>query len=153
MDLGPTMVEMAGTDPMPDVDGRSLWRILLGGEDAEWHQETFSEHLGEIDAVPSRMIRRGSWKLYQYHAHMPPVLHDLERDPEEHTDLGQDPRHEGVRNALLERLYADWRPQEVLAESARLDRDRALLVRWGQTVSPQHEDTLPVPDVEDVELL
>ena len=90
---------------------------------------------------------------YKYHDHTPPVLYDLAEDPEEKVDLGQDPQYEGVRGDLLRRLYADWRPQEILRESARLDRDRTLLVRWGQTVRPEHEDTLPVPDVEDVELL
>ena len=153
MDLGPTVVEMADADPMPATDGRSLWKVLQGTADPARRQETFSEHLGQIDFVPSRMVRRDAWKLYRYHDHTPPVLYNLAEDPEERVDLGQDPRYEGVRDDLLQRLYADWHPQEVLDESARLDRDRTLLVRWGDRVRPEHEDTLPVPDVEDVELL
>ena len=81
------------------------------------------------------------------------MLYNLDEDPGETTDLGLDPRYQGVRDDLLERLYADWHPEEILAESSCLDRDRRLLMRWGGTVRPEHPDTLPVPDEEDVELL
>ena len=153
MDLGPTVVEMAGADPMPATDGHSLWKVLLETEDPDWTQETLSEHLGQIDFVPSRMIRRDAWKLYRYHDNTSPVLYNLDQDPAELNDLGQDPQSERVRDELLRRLDCGWYPDDVIRESAAQDRDRALLVRWGQAVQPLHEDTLPVPEVEDVELL
>jgi choline-sulfatase len=141
------------TEPLPAADGQSLWKTLQGRPDAGRAEETFSEHLGGIDGVPSRMVRRGPWKLYKYHDSTPPVMYNLEQDPEEMIDLGTDPRHEGLRNELLKRLYDGWDPDEVLLGAAVLERDLRLVTRWGQAVQPRHEDTLPVPDVEDIEIL
>ena len=146
MDLGPTLVEMAGADPMPAVDGRSIWPILSGGDDPGRPDETFSEHSHMIDGIPSRMIRRGPWKLYKYHDTTPPVLYNLEEDPGEMEDLGSDLRYEGVRSELLDRLYADWDPERVIRENMEVHRDMALIVRWGEAVRPGHEDTFPVPE-------
>ena len=39
---------------------------------------------------PSRMVRRGSLKLFRY-GHETPVLHDLATDPQEQRDLWSDP--------------------------------------------------------------
>ena len=44
-------------------------------------------------------------------------------------------------------------PAQALREAGALAYDMRLLVRWGQVVQPTHEDTLPVPDVEDIEIL
>ena len=43
---------------MPETDGRSLWPILTGGADPDRADETFREHLGGVDAVPSRMAAK-----------------------------------------------------------------------------------------------
>ena len=153
-DLGPTLVDMAGGVPLPATDGRSLWPILTGDGDPDRSDETFSEHLGAMDSVPSRMVRKGPWKLYKYHDINPPVLHNLKEDPGETTDLGTDPRYEDVRSALLDRLYDGWDPVSVLDESAALERDMQVISRWGSAVRLRHEDTLPIPEgVEDVDLL
>jgi arylsulfatase A-like enzyme len=138
---------------MPAVDGRSLWPALLGEPNPEQHSETYSEHLGGIDAVPSCMIRRGPWKLYKYHDRSPPVLYNLQDDPEEMVDLGLDPRYEEVRDDLLARLYGRWNPVDILRESARQDRDMRLLESWGKAVQLLNQDQLLVPDVEDVTLV
>jgi choline-sulfatase len=154
MDLGPTLVDLAGGDPMPAVDGRSLLPNLKGEFSAERLPETFSEHLGAMDGVPSRMIRRGPWKLYDYHAETSPVMYNLEDDPGEENDLGGDPNVASVRAELLEALYADWSPDGILEESRRLDEDLETIRAWGAAVGPKHLDTLPVPeDPEDVELM
>jgi hypothetical protein len=68
-------------------------------------------------------------------------------------DLGQDPWHEAIRDRLLDRLYAEWKPERILAEAQAQDRDLCLLERWGQTVQPRLEDTVPVPATPEVELL
>ncbi len=99
------------------------------------------------------MIRRGPWKLYKYAEDTPPVLFNLEDDPHETHDLAQDPSHAQVREELLARLYEDWDPAYVLQEASRLDSDLEVLRRWGRATQPKHEDTLPVPDVEEIELL
>ena len=154
MDLGPTLIDIAGGQPLPASDGRSLWPILAGGEDQDRPDETFSEHLGRQDGAPSRMIRKGPWKLYKYHDTTPPVLYNLKDDPGEDRDLGTDAGHESVRDDLLARLHDGWDPEYVLRETAILDRDAAVIGKWGKAVQPAHEDSYPVPyGAEDVTIL
>jgi len=98
------------------------------------------------------MIRRGPWKLYKYHDDSAPVLYNLDEDADEMNDLGSDAASAQIRDTLLERLYHDWDPEGVVVESKRLDRDLETLTAWGRAVQPRHEDALPIPDVEDVEL-
>ena len=152
MDLGPTVIDMAAAEQLPRSDGHSLWRQLTGQADATRPRETFSEHGTDWDKTPSRMIVRGPWKLYKYHDETPPVLFHLEDDPGEMCDLAADPAHSGIRDELLQRLYQNWDPDYVVTECKRLGADMRILKNWGEALRPQHEDTLPVPDVEDVEL-
>ncbi len=152
VDLGATLTEMAGVPPLPASDGQSLWQVWQGRADERRSGETFSEHGAQRDPVPSRMVRRGPWKLYKYHDDTPPVLYNLDEDPDELNDLGGEEAAAPIRDELLERLYRDWDPEAVLDESTRLQRDLEVLTAWGRAVRPRHEDALPVPDVEDVEL-
>ena len=63
-DLGPTLIEMAGGEPLHDIDGHSVWSVLRGESPIGHPNETFSEHLGAGKKSPSRMIRTGPWKCY-----------------------------------------------------------------------------------------
>jgi choline-sulfatase len=153
VDICPTIIEAAGADPIPGVDGRSLWPLLTRAGGLKGPGEIFSELGGFYWGPPSRMIRRGPWKLFKYHDETPPALFNRDQDPGETVDLGADPRHDDVRRQLLERLYDDWDPELVLRESARLDADLRVIQSWGAAVQPVHEDVLPIPDAESVTLL
>jgi choline-sulfatase len=158
LDLAPTWIEMANQHQMPcpslpESDGHSLWRVLCGQADDSRPDETYAEHMGGIDTAPSRMIRSGRWKLFQYADDTPTALFDLEADPDETHDLGQDPSHALLRDGLQERLWCGWDPSYVRAESHKLDRDLEVLQQWGRTTQPPHPYTLPVPDVEEIELI
>ena len=144
-----TAAEIAGAAAMPAVDGLSLWDRLQGGGAAP--EETFSEfYTAGTGEPPSRMVRRGDWKLYHYHGDAAPVLYNLAEDPGELRDLGGDPAHAEVRDGLMRALYRDWDPERVLRRSGELERDMKLLSAWGRKVQPPHEDRLPVPDAEAV---
>ena len=151
MDIGPTLIDMAGAEPLPSADGHSLWSELRGHRDESRPGETYSELFDRFTEVPSRMIRRGRWKLFKYHDDTPPALFDLEEDPEELNDLGTDPRHESVRSELLERLYEGWDPELVLRTSAEMERDLALVERQALVVEPRPTDPVPMPQPEEVE--
>ena len=159
MDLGPTFTEMAGADPLPGVDGRSLWTELQGRRDESRPDETYSEIHGDYGRLseemdpPSRMVRKGPWKLIKYRGETPPVLYNLDDDPAELNDLGSDPQHTGVREMLLKRLYDGWDPDDVYEQSMAMQLDADVIGKWGETVKPEHEDTVPIPpDAEQIEL-
>lgn len=152
MDLGPTLVDLAGASPMPQTDGESLWPLLQGETDDRRRGETFSEHGPTANDAPSRMIRRGRWKLYKYADDTPPVLFDLESDPEELHDRAGETELADLRQQLLRVLYQGWDPDFVRRDCAAQAGDMRLLTAWGSTVQPLHADTLPVPEgAEQVE--
>jgi arylsulfatase A-like enzyme len=139
---------------MPAVDGRSLWGNLTCNPDPGRPNETFSEHLGAMDGVPSRMIRRGPWKLYLYANSDPPVLFNLEDDPDELNDLYGNPEAGIICEDLQASVKADWAPVTIIAESLRLDEDLDVLKGWARATRAVHDESLAVPcDSEDVELL
>ncbi len=154
MDIGPTLVEMAGGPPMQRVDGRSLLPLLRERAQAQvdWLDETFCEMSDlrgwprgkntEEDAYyPARMIRRGKFKLWVHkdEDNLPPSLFNVEDDPQELKDLGADPRFHEVRNELLERVMSGWEPERVRS----LCREFSALGRMMKKFPP-------VPDASNV---
>jgi len=133
VDLAPTMLDLAGLDPLPDAQGRSIAPLLLGEEGWEPAEALFSEmerHTGEI---PARAIRTrqykyirnltdkpwgsgsgGSWKdelalepEQTFDEPRPPEqLFDLDADPLERDNLVDDPGHAEVLADLRARLDA-----------------------------------------------
>jgi choline-sulfatase len=160
MDLGPTLAEIAGTRFPYPVHGRSLLRLLTEGQDESWHDETFSELVDHRGGTPlaSRMIRSGAWKLWVYEdeQNLPPALFNLDEDPGEVSDLGEDPRYDQVRDHLLARIYEEWSPKEAAKRSQEYRQYFELLGQWGQTVKPTSSDAMILPSADyemGVELL
>jgi arylsulfatase A-like enzyme len=119
VDIVPTILEATGADPAPHlVEGRSLLPLLRGEEPAApWRDCAFSEldyafrgarrHLqrapGECQAWMARTAR---WK-YVHHQGLRPQLFDLDADPLELVDRGDDPALASVRQEMKDRL-AEW---------------------------------------------
>jgi choline-sulfatase len=153
MDLGVTLAELAGAPELPQADGHSLARTLRGQADPGRPGETFAEHGPARGDAPSRMIRRGRYKLTKYGDDTPPMLFDLEADPGERWDLGGDPGYSEVRDELLSAVYDGWDPAWVRSESKRLEADIGLLSAWGREAARPLPESLPIPDdVEQIEL-
>lgn len=127
LDIGPTLVEFAGGDPMPHVHGRSLRGFLTQGEIADWHNTAFAELGGLRGDAPGRMIRRGSWKLNYYHGYDRPQLFNLESDPGEWNDLGDDDSYAAIRDELLAEVQAGWSGEEILHRIEVASSDRQII--------------------------
>ena len=161
IDLGPTFAQIAGADGFRGCEGRSLWPTLCGQHPADWKDETFSECVerrGGDPLLPSRMIRSGKWKLWVYtdKENLPPALFNLEDDPGELHDLGQDPAYGDVREKLLARLFADWDPEWVASQALDGYLSYKTLEEWGKVVGKPFPLSVayPPPETEDdVELL
>jgi len=97
VDIYPTILDALGEvapqedDPRPGV---SLFDVANG----ESPQRTvLSEYHAGGSITGSFMIRNGKWK-YMYHVDYAPQLFDLDSDPEELNDLGENSDYAGVRS-------------------------------------------------------
>lgn len=111
IDLLPTMLELAGLDVPPILEGQSVAPLLHREKIVERHIAIeFNRYEIEHDSwggfQPVRCIASGRYKLVINLLHTD-ELYDLEQDPAEIDNLIDHPDHAGVRNALHDRLL-DW---------------------------------------------
>jgi arylsulfatase A-like enzyme len=117
IDLAPTFIEYFGATP-PDhiLEGRSLMPLLHGLR-PPWREVVFSEYdysmqdvrvmLDQpIDRCRLFMVFDGRWK-YIHASGFRPMLYDLESDPQEFSDRGDDPACADVIARLQAKLF-DW---------------------------------------------
>jgi len=118
IDLGPTMLDLAGA-PIPALaQGKSL-RPLLGRGTPAWRSEIFCEELWDHPEIPrSECIRTDRWKYIQYPAHPEYIeLFDLKDDPDEKRNLAADPRTARELSEL--RARCNERIRALLADQAK----------------------------------
>ncbi len=120
IDLLPTFVEFTGGNICHErVEGRSLMPLLRSHiAPGDWRQYAVSEidfsdrcPRTLIDLAPyecrALMLRDKRWK-YIHHNLFRPQLFDMQRDPGEIVDLGDDPAYEKIRQDMRQ-LVIDWR--------------------------------------------
>ena len=123
IDLLPTFVAAAGGEaPEHIVEGRSLLPLIRGGAEArraareQWRDAAFSEldyclrqQRVDLGLTPresrATMIRTAGWK-FVLHERFAPQLFDLDNDPVELVDLGEDPGYASERAELSDRIFA-----------------------------------------------
>lgn len=122
-DLAATLLDVAGVQPAAPIDGAAFTSILRG-EPAVlrgplfWHYP----HYHTEGAVPSSAIRRGDWKLIEFHEHTlagegsGPQLFNLADDPGEMRDLSA--MHPALAAELLTELQT-WRQRVGAAMPSR----------------------------------
>lgn len=103
VDCAATILEIAGLDPTPATDSRSLLP-LLRGEQPEWDEDILCEFHGHHFPYPQRMLRTDRYKLV-VNPESVNELYDLEGDPDELINRYPDPDLDAVRTTLMRRLY------------------------------------------------
>lgn len=126
VDLFPTLLERIETTPAHRPDGRSLKPFLANAappanwRDAVHWEFDFRDVAGQTTerllGLPSTrlnmaVIRTRRWK-YVHFAALPPLLYNLEADPDELHNLAGDPAHLAVRLEMAEKLLA-WRAEHL----------------------------------------
>jgi len=156
IDLAPTFVEFCGGDPIPHrLEGRALQALLHHSEPQPWRRYAISEYdysvsptarvLG-VRPMDARMfmVVDDRWK-YVHAEGFRPMLFDLEKDPQELTDLGADPAFAAERARLLDALNLWARRQsqrtalseeQILAMRGRSLRRGILLGFWDEAELP-----------------
>jgi arylsulfatase A len=112
-DLGATLLELVGARPAEPLDGVPFASVLRGEASAPrgplfWHYPHYHAEGGE----PASAVRRGDWKLIEFHEHSltgsgtKPQLFNLSSDPGETHDLAD--AHPALATELLSELKT-WR--------------------------------------------
>ncbi len=139
IDLVPTFIDAYGLNvPYHRLEGRSLLPFLHGKTPEDWRHFVFSEldysfyrARLSLDLQPDDcriyMVRDQRWKYIHFRGFRP-QLFDLEADPDEYTDLGDDPAFEDVRRRmeamLLDRLMSRRNRVTVSDDVVRARTDR-----------------------------
>lgn len=158
IDLTATFIQAAGGD-VPDhiVEGRSLHPFLFGETPVDWREVAISEYdysvtkMRDMLGVESRdarlfMVFDGRWKMIHAEGGFRPMLFDLETDPEEFNDLGDDPAYLDQIDRLYDHLHA-WAlrmSQRVTRSEAQLEGMRSRAAKVG--ILPFLYDGSEVPE-------
>jgi arylsulfatase A-like enzyme len=107
VDVGPTILDLAGVEIPEDVDGQSM-KPLLQGKGIPWRKDFLYEYY-EYPAVhmvrKNRGIRTNRWKYIHYFEDPEEFeLYDIQNDPEEMNNLYANPAYRDVVAQLRERL-------------------------------------------------
>ncbi|KAA9163628.1 sulfatase-like hydrolase/transferase [Amycolatopsis acidicola] len=104
LDCTATILDLAGIDPAPAVDSRSLLPLVSGVDDPDWAGDIVCEFHGHHFPYPQRMLREDRYKLV-VNPDSVNELYDLETDPDELLNLYVLPELAPVRGRMLHRLY------------------------------------------------
>lgn len=123
VDVMPTMLDWLGLEVPASVDGRSLLPFLAGKKPANWREEAHMEldfrsgPNGGIDGESAfgldsndcqvAIVRGRKWK-YVHFAALPPLLFDMEKDPNEMNNLAGDPAYAKVMLEMAQKMLS-WR--------------------------------------------
>lgn len=110
LDLAPTLLEAAGLDPYPGIQGRSLWPFLSEAHGTlPKRHDVYSEYYNAMPwhrdpTAQATMLRTDRHKLVAVHSLDTGELYDLDEDPDETHNLWDDPSHQAIKGQLLGRL-------------------------------------------------
>ena len=109
MDIGPTILELAGVEPASNMQARSLLPALHG-EAWRGRDLVFAEHPsdGNYEGPYMTMVRGRRYKLVHFLSQDYGQLFDLETDPGEEINLWAAPELAEVKRELLDALL-NWR--------------------------------------------
>ncbi|MFF4983829.1 sulfatase-like hydrolase/transferase [Streptomyces sp. NPDC001046] len=138
-DCTATVLDLAGCDPTPAVDSRSLVPLLRGDEPA-WPGELLAEFHGHHFPYPQRMIRDDRYKLV-VNPESINELYDLLTDPHELINRYDHPEAQPVRQRLMHLLYNRLRE--------RGDNFFHWMTPMYETGAPDHDPTLSAFETED----
>ncbi len=109
MDLGPTILELAGVQAPGWMEARSLLGVIR--HDGAGRRYVFAEHARDMILNSTEfmtMIRDNRWKLVHFVDSEEGQLFDLESDPAEKINLWGRPEFEAVRRRLIDEILK-WR--------------------------------------------
>ena len=101
-DIFPTLVDLCGLEAKQQLDGNSL-RPLLMNPKAVWDKPVLISH-----GPGNFAVRANQWRLIRY-ADGSEELYDLNKDPDEFSNLAVHPDYDDERKRLRQYLPKSWR--------------------------------------------
>ena len=158
IDLAPTFVDAAGAK-VPDhiLEGESLLPLLHGTATDTTRDFVICEYdysaspIAEKLGVSTRegvmfMVADARWKLIHCEGGFRPILFDREADPDELVDLGDDPDHAEVVEAMYNKLFRRTRrvSQRTTRSHEQLEAMRRASGRRGVMIGIYDENDVPL---------
>ena len=158
IDLAPTFLDIAGGEPAGHIlEGESLLPILHGERDDTLRDYVICEYDYSGSPLANKlnrtareavmfMVANTSWKLIHCEGGYPPILFDLENDPDELVDLGRSANHAHIVEQMYDKLF-EWarRPsQRTTRSEEQLMEMRGKTVRRGIVIGIYDENDTPL---------
>jgi len=108
IDIAPTLLDWVGQKPPPGFNGHSLLPMLEGNKPKDWRTHIFAEMDMSDQKYGARFQRQfnvkphqcnlailmdENFKLVYFNGGVAPLLYDMQNDPDETTNLANDPAH------------------------------------------------------------
>jgi len=109
-DLAQTVLDAAGLQHYPGMQGNSLWPMLTGEAASDHHRDdVYCEYYNAMPwhrdpAAHLTMVRTDRHKIVVDHSNTCGELYDLAADPEEYHNLWYDPASQELKTEMLLRL-------------------------------------------------
>ena len=113
VDLAPTILAAAGTEPPPGMQGHDVSPLYLADNPPPWRTDYFYEHatIRDVHFIPSsQALVARDWKYLLWPDFQTEQLFDLTNDPKEERDLAHDPAH-APRLTEMRARFQDLRKQ------------------------------------------
>jgi len=125
LDIYPTLLELCGLKPKPELEGHSLVPLLR-------NPQTPSERAVVTTWHPNNhAVRSEHWRYIRYYDGSE-ELYDHRIDPDEHTNLTGDGRYKSIKREL-----ATWLPKVNAALTPQIESELSILQEIDQEVSPR----------------
>ncbi len=109
VDLGPTLLDLCGLQPLEQAQGRSFAPVLAGGAvPSEW-RSAYAEFYGQRFVYTQRIVWAkdddGDWK-FVFSPGGVDELYNLATDPNESNNLISDPRYSQQRDSMVKQMWS-----------------------------------------------
>ena len=114
LDVGPTILDYCGCQPLPGAHGRSFRGVLESAADAGDWRDAYAEFFGQRFVYTQRIVWHDNWK-YVFSPGGIDELYDLAADPQERANLAADPAH---RDVLIDMCRRMWRKMRDIGDES-----------------------------------